>query len=162
MNEYVYQSIYIMERQREKGRERERDIYIYIYREREREREGERSQCQALTSEKTNSKSNFLFWGSWSLDSDWTADDYHVFDKNCLHFSDVLAKRITSDGLPQPLSRGLLDVTERMLDSLPEWRRALGRRVMNEVTRLVVVSWGKASKEKKEAAADKLGLDKGE
>ena len=37
----------------------------------------------------------------------------------------------------------------------------LGRRVMNEVTRLVVVSWGKASKEKKEAAAEKRGLDKG-
>ena len=66
--------------------------------------------------------------------------------------------------------------------------RALGRRVMNEVrprppahqptaprtprhpthrpaapqvTRLVVVSWGKASKEKKEAAADKMGLERG-
>jgi hypothetical protein len=97
-----------------------------------------------------------------SLDADWTADDYHVFDKNCLHFSDVLAQRVTSGGMPQQLTRGLLDITERMLDSLPEWRRALGRRVMNEVTRLVVVSWGRASKEKKEAAADKLGLDKGE
>ena len=49
----------------------------------------------------------------------------------------------------------------RMLDSLPEWRRALGRRVMNEVTRLVVVSWGRASQEKKEAAADKLGVSRG-
>ena len=52
-------------------------------------------------------------------------------------------------------------VSERMLDSLPEWRRALGRRVMNEVTRLVVVSWGKASKNKKEAIADNLGLERG-
>ena len=37
----------------------------------------------------------------------------------------------------------------------------LGRRVMNEVTRLVVVSWGRASQEKKEEAAAKLGVDKG-
>ena len=84
--------------------------------------------------------------------------------------------------------QGVLDVSERMLDSLPEWRMKLGRRVMNEVrprppahqptaprtprhpthrpaapqvTRLVVVSWGKASKEKKEAAADKMGLERG-
>ena len=56
----------------------------------------------------------------------------------------------------------MLDVSERMLDSLPEWRMKLGRRVMNEVTRLVVVSWGKASQEKKEATADKLGLERGE
>lgn len=96
-----------------------------------------------------------------SLDSDWTAADYHVFDKNCVHFSEVLAKRVSADGMPPPLLRGVLDVTERMLDSLPEWRRALGRRVMNEVTRLVVVSWGRASQEKKEAAANKLGLEKG-
>lgn len=40
-------------------------------------------------------------------------------------------------------------------------RRALGRRVMNEVTRLVVVSWGKASKEKKERVADDLGVERG-
>ena len=40
-------------------------------------------------------------------------------------------------------------------------RRALGRRVMNEVTRLVVVSWGKASKEKKERIADDLGVERG-
>ena len=36
-----------------------------------------------------------------------------------------------------------------------------GGRVMNEVTRLVVVSWGKASKEKKEKTADSLGLERG-
>ena len=63
--------------------------------------------------------------------------------------------------MPQELLQGPLDVSERMLDSLPEWRRALGRRVMNEVTRLVVVSWGKASKEKKEAIADSKGISRG-
>ena len=62
---------------------------------------------------------------------------------------------------PALLLQGVLDVSERMLDSLPEWRMKLGRRVMNEVTRLVVVSWGRASQEKKEAAAEKMGLDKG-
>jgi len=98
-----------------------------------------------------------------SLDSDWTADDYNVFDKNCNHFAEVLGARIAPNGgVPRPLLQGLMDVTERMLDSLPEWRRKLGQRVMNEVTRLVVVSWGRASKEKKEKAADKLGLDRGE
>jgi len=97
-----------------------------------------------------------------SLEADWTADDYHVFDKNCVHFADVLGKRVSDGGVPQPLLQGVLDVSEKMLDSLPEWRRALGRRVMNEVTRLVVVSWGRASKDKKEQTADKLGLSRGE
>ena len=96
-----------------------------------------------------------------ALEAQWTADDYHVFDKNCVHFSAALAEKVCEKGLPQPLTQGVLDVSERMLDSLPEWRRALGRRVMNEVTRLVVVSWGKASKEKKEKVADDLGLDRG-
>ena len=97
------------------------------------------------------------------LQSNWTADDYHVFDKNCVHFSCDLARRVCEreEALPQPLVQGVLDVSERMLDSLPEWRRALGRRVMNEVTRLVVVSWGRASQEKKEATADKLGVTRG-
>ena len=98
-----------------------------------------------------------------ALEGAWTADDYHVFDKNCVHFSVDLAARVCEReaALPQPLVQGVLDVSERMLDSLPEWRRALGRRVMNEVTRLVVVSWGRASAEKKEATADKLGLERG-
>ncbi len=98
------------------------------------------------------------------LDAEWEAKDYHVFDKNCVHFAGVLADRVCKkDGAIEPkLLQGVLDVSERMLDSLPEWRRALGRRVMNEVTRLVVVSWGKASQEKKEATADKLGVSRGE
>jgi len=96
------------------------------------------------------------------LEADWSADDYHVFDKNCVHFSVELSKRICAGrGLPQPLVQGVVDVSERMLDSLPDWRRQLGRRVMNEVTRLVVVSWGRASKEKKEATADALGVSRG-
>jgi len=96
------------------------------------------------------------------LEPDWEAKDYHVFDKNCVHFAMELADKITEGGAPRELMQGPLDVSERMLDSLPEWRRALGRRVMNEVTRLVVVSWGKASKEKKESIADKLAVERGE
>ena len=98
------------------------------------------------------------------LDAEWEAKDYHVFDKNCVHFAGVLADRVCKkdDAIEPKLLQGVLDVSERMLDSLPEWRRALGRRVMNEVTRLVVVSWGKASQEKKEATADKLGVSRGE
>ena len=96
-----------------------------------------------------------------SVESEWTAEDYQVFDKNCVHFGHMLAPKISKSGVPLPLMQGVLDVTERMLDSLPAWRQQLGRRVMNEVTRIVVVSWGKASKSKKEATADKLGLEKG-
>jgi hypothetical protein len=98
-----------------------------------------------------------------SLGPCWTADDYHVFDKNCVHFAQALGEQITAsgEGVPAPLMRGVLDVSERMLDSLPEWRRKLGRRVMNEVTRLVVVSWGRASQKKKEETADSLGLERG-
>jgi len=98
-----------------------------------------------------------------TLESDWEAKDYHVFDKNCVHFANALAPLVCEGEktVPQPLMQGVLDVSERMLDSLPEWRRKLGRRVMNEVTRLVVVSWGRASKDKKEEIADKMGLDRG-
>ena len=95
------------------------------------------------------------------LDSQWSAADYHVFDKNCVHFAVLLAATATASGIPAELSRGILDISERMLDSLPEWRRSLGRRVMNEVTRLVVVSWGRASSGKKSSVADSLGLDRG-
>ena len=97
------------------------------------------------------------------LEASWSAEDYHVFDKNCVHFGVALAGKVCEReaALPTPLIQGVVDVSERMLDSLPEWRRALGRRVMNEVTRLVVVSWGRASAEKKEATADKLGLERG-
>ena len=28
------------------------------------------------------------------LEADWTAEDYHVFDKNCVHFSVDLAARV--------------------------------------------------------------------
>lgn len=99
-----------------------------------------------------------------ALEDNWTAEDYHVFDKNCVHFGVELAKRTCESpvGYPAELAQGAIDVSERMLDSLPEWRQALGRRVMNEVTRLVVVSWGKASKAKKEQVADNLGLERGE
>ena len=52
-----------------------------------------------------------------SLEATWDADAYHVFDKNCVHFSDALAARVSEGGLPQPLVQGVLDVAERMLDS---------------------------------------------
>ncbi len=64
----------------------------------------------------------------------WQADDYHVCDKNCVHFADTLGAEVVDGGVPRPLLQGVLDVSERMLDSLPEWRMKLGRRVMNEVT----------------------------
>ena len=37
------------------------------------------------------------------LEANWTADDYHVFDKNCVHFSTVLADKVSENGLPKPL-----------------------------------------------------------
>ena len=39
------------------------------------------------------------------LEPTWEAKDYHVFDKNCVHFADALAKEILPDGrvVPQPL-----------------------------------------------------------
>jgi len=96
-----------------------------------------------------------------AMEDTWDAEAYHVFDKNCVHFAEALGGKVCERGVPQELNQGVIDVSERMLDSLPEWRRALGRRVMNEVTRLVVVSWGKASKAKKEQVADDLGVSRG-
>lgn len=68
-----------------------------------------------------------------------------------------------------PLDAQLMDpviaVTEEMLSELPEWRRSLGLNLMNQydslaylpntlrlpcrITRLVVVSWGRATKRQK-------------
>ena len=48
-----------------------------------------------------------------ALEAQWTADDYHVFDKNCVHFGVELARRICADteagGAPQPLMQGVID-----------------------------------------------------
>ena len=46
-----------------------------------------------------------------------------------------------------------------MLSELPEWRKNLGKGFMNQITRLVVVSWGRATRAKKKALAEQKKLE---
>ncbi|KAJ1448877.1 hypothetical protein M885DRAFT_590698 [Pelagophyceae sp. CCMP2097] len=90
---------------------------------------------------------------SAELNSAWQPDDYNVFDHNCNHFAKIMSAKVSTKGLDAALMDPVLAVTEEMLSELPEWRRSLGLSLMNQVTRLVVVSWGRATREKKERLA---------
>mmetsp|Transcript_21824 Transcript_21824/g.67190 ORF Transcript_21824/g.67190 Transcript_21824/m.67190 type:complete len:240 (+) Transcript_21824:106-825(+) len=88
------------------------------------------------------------------LQADWQPESYNVFDHNCNHFAKVISDKVTDRGLDDALMRPLLDVTEKMLSELPEWRKSLGMGFMNQITRLVVVSWGRATRKKKKELED--------
>ena len=87
------------------------------------------------------------------LNAQWQPEDYNVFDKNCNHFARVMSDKVSAGGLDDDLMQPVIDVTEKMLSELPEWRRSLGLTLMNQVTRLVVVSWGRATRKKKKELA---------
>ena len=96
------------------------------------------------------------------LQSAWQPESYDVFDRNCNHFAYDMAKVVTEGGIDEKLARPVLDVTEKMLSELPEWRRAMGAHFMTQITRLVISAWGNATKKKKESVAAELGVDKGQ
>ena len=83
------------------------------------------------------------------IDAEWCAETYNVFDHNCNHFAKIFANYVASDPLPDHIIDPVLQVTEDMLSELPDWRRNLGQNLMNQITRLVVVSWGRATKRQK-------------
>ena len=37
------------------------------------------------------------------LESEWQPSDYHVFDKNCVHFADALGAKVAPNGVPRVL-----------------------------------------------------------
>merc|ERR1712183_455466 len=67
-----------------------------------------------------------------ALQADWQPESYNVFDHNCNHFAKVISDKVTADGLDMALMQPLLDVTEKMLSELPEWRKNLGKGFMNQ------------------------------
>jgi len=87
------------------------------------------------------------------VDGDWTSQSYDVFFHNCNHFAALLAAKVADPGLPPAIIDPVLSVTEDMLSELPAWRRDLGLNLMNQITRIIVVSWGRATKHQKEALA---------
>ena len=87
------------------------------------------------------------------IQKDWCADTYNVFDHNCNHFARLLSETIASEPLPPHIIEPVLSVTEDMLSELPQWRRDLGLNLMNQITRLVVVSWGRATKQQAQQQA---------
>ena len=66
------------------------------------------------------------------LNAQWQPEDYNVFDKNCNHFARLMGNAVSKDGLPDELMQPVIDVTEKMLSELPEWRRSLGLTLMNQ------------------------------
>ena len=96
-----------------------------------------------------------------ALQRDWQPESYDVFDHNCNHFAKVICDNVTRNGLEAAKMRPVIAVTEEMLSELPEWRKNLGKGFMNQITRLVVVSWGRATRAKKKALAEAKALDEG-
>ena len=95
---------------------------------------------------------------SWieSVRDNWQPEDYHVFDKNCNHFGVLMAETITETGIPEPYRQASLDISEKMLDNLPNWRKEMGLHFMTKITRLIVTAWTRATKDaKKEVASAK-------
>ena len=86
-----------------------------------------------------------------ALQSQWQPESYNVFDHNCNHFARVICDKVTENGLEESLMRPVIAVTEEMSE-LPEWRKNWAR-AMNQITRLVVVSWGRATRAEEEALA---------
>ena len=102
----------------------------------------------------TMSEADLEAWiASEELNDQWQPEDYNVFDKNCNHSARVMSDKVSAGGLDDDLMQPVIDVTEKMLSELPEWRRSLGLTLMNQVTRLVVVSWGRATRTKKKELA---------
>lgn len=95
------------------------------------------------------------------LEADWQAQDYNMFDKNCNHFALLLASKASENGFPTVLSTPVLDITKRMLDALPEWRRKLGEVFMTQITFAAVVGWAWFTRSGKERQAAAFGLDAG-
>ena len=94
-----------------------------------------------------------------SVDEDWVPTTYDVFDKNCNHFGVLMASAVSKDGIPKGYDQAILDVTEKMLDALPAWRKDMGQFFMTKVTRLVVTAWGRATKDGKKKAAAEVARD---
>jgi len=87
-----------------------------------------------------------------AADKSWsTADAYDIFVHNSNHFGVELAERLVKEPLPSTTFRPVLDISENLLDALPEWRRVLGELCLNSITRSVVVGWDWITNFKKEA-----------
>lgn len=101
---------------------------------------------------------------AWLKESEvrFCPDTYDLWKCNCNHFAQEFAEfLLPGTGFPQPLMAPVLDFTDSMLDNLPEWRRAMGDVFMNQLSRFVVVSWGRVLRKEKENAADDLGVERG-
>jgi len=97
-----------------------------------------------------------------TAEAKFAPENYDLWKRNCNHFAQDFAEfLLPGTGFPAPLMTPVLDFTDSMLDNLPEWRRAMGDVFMNQLSRTVVVSWGRVLRNEKERKAEALGLDKG-
>lgn len=93
------------------------------------------------------------------IEGTFNPDNYDLWTLNCNHFARDFAEFLLPGcGMPEPLMTPILDFTDSMLDAVPEWRRAAGHVFMKQVSRLVVVSWGRVTRKEKEIRAGKLGV----
>ena len=94
----------------------------------------------------------------------FNAENYDLWKRNCNHFAEEFVPFLLPDLEQERLDvllKPVLDFTDSMLDNLPEWRQNLGTVFMNQLSRLVVVSWGRVVKDEKEKTADALGVSRG-
>lgn len=73
----------------------------------------------------------------------YNVETYNLWSKNCNHFADEFATFLLPDvGIPSPILMPILDITDSMMDSVPTWRRSVGLNLMNDLSRLVMITWG--------------------
>jgi len=95
----------------------------------------------------------------WLVDAQerYQKETYSLWDRNCNHFAREFAEfLLPGHGIPPALMNPVLDITDSMLDNLPEWRKKAGDYFMNKLSRFVVVSWGGVVKKEKERIKQEL------
>jgi len=95
----------------------------------------------------------------WLLDAQerYNKETYDLWEHNCNHFAKEFAEfLLPGHGIPPPLINPVLDITDSMLDNLPEWRKKAGDYFMNKLSRFVVVSWGGVVKKEKQRIKEEL------
>lgn len=95
-----------------------------------------------------------------SVNDEWVAETYDVFNRNCNNFGILMASEISEGGIPEPYGQATIETMTKLLDNLPNWRKEMGLHFMTKITRLIVSSWGRATRDKKEITARNLDLAK--
>lgn len=112
--------------------------------------------------ETTRTAAEVAEWTTRMSGNSFSPESYDLWECNCNHFAKDFAEfLLPGGGVPDLLMAPVLDFTDSMLDNVPAWRRAAGIVFMKQLSRFVVVSWGRVVRGEKERRAAALGATAG-